>query len=104
MDALAYVSLIVGGFSCALNFYLSFLRYPLHKLRRGSDVEYRWASGIPVVGSVLVLMSLASLHLETWLLYTALTLMLVDTGGIHWFLGAMLYEGISKKKGRGAGV
>ncbi|MFQ5804069.1 MAG: hypothetical protein ACE5JQ_14355 [Candidatus Methylomirabilales bacterium] len=103
MDALGYVSLIVGGFSCALNFYLSFLRYPLHKLRRGGDVEYRWVSGIPVVGSLLVLMSLASLHLETWLLYAALILMLVDTGGIHWFLGTMLYEGIFKKRGRGIG-
>ncbi len=56
------------------------------------------------MGSVLVLMSLASLHLETWLLYTALTLMLVDTGGVHWFLGAMLYDGIFKKEGRGRGV
>ncbi len=56
------------------------------------------------MGSLLVLMSLAALHLETWLLYAALTLMLFDTGGIHWFLGTMLYEGIFKKKGRGAGV
>jgi uncharacterized membrane protein len=95
---LEWILFIGGGFFCLLNFYLSFLRYPLHKLKGGSRDSYRWVSGIPLVGSLSVAVSLLVLHEVRWMLASGIVLIFMDTGGIHWFTGTMLARWVSGKR------
>jgi hypothetical protein len=64
----------------------------LHRLRGRAEGTYRPVSGFPLVGSLLVAISLVLLHANTVALSVALVLMLVDTGGIHWFFGSMIHR------------
>jgi hypothetical protein len=97
-DMLAWLALLVGGLVCALNFYLSFCRYALHRLRGGSRGSYRWRSGLPVVGSLLVALSIVRFYDAPWILTVALVLIAIDTGGIHWFAGLLIYHTYLRKK------
>lgn len=90
--------LIAGGgaISC-LNFYLSFIRYPLHRWRGKPRSEFRWISGFPLVGSLglvigLVLMRFSRGVLPTPLLAVALVIAVLDTGGIHWFVATQVWD------------
>ena len=79
----------LGALVCLVNAYLSWLRYPLHRLRGGAPGTYRWVSGFPVVGSLLVVVAwmLWLRDERSWPLdVTAWGLALIDTGGIHWLL------------------
>ncbi len=92
---LAWTLFVIGGIFCLLNIYLSFLRYPLHKLKGGVRDNYQWVSGAPVIGSLFVAVSLLVLHEVKWLLVSGFVLIVMDTGGIHWFAGTMLVKKLS---------
>jgi hypothetical protein len=98
MKFLAYILFYLGGYFCGLNFYLSCLRYPLYRVCGGEKDEYQWISGAPLVGSLLVGISLISLHKITWMLVLGLILIVLDTGGLHWFLGTMFYHEVLRKE------
>jgi len=96
-DVLASLALILGGLVCALNFYLSFCRYPLHRLGGGSPETYRRISGFPLIGSLLVALSLFKFYDTPWILGVALVLIAIDTGGVHWFAGVLVYQHLRHK-------
>lgn len=100
LDVFAWLMFIAGGFVCGLNFYLSFLRYPVHRLLRLPKESFQWVSGAPLVGSVLVAISLLVLHSITWILVTGVVLILIDTGGVHWYAGTMLYQTYAARRGQ----
>ena len=89
---ISWVALVVGGVLCLLNFYLSWVRYPLHRLRRRSKESYHSASGAPLVGSLLVALSMLGLRSVTAVVPVAIALIVIDTGGIHWLLGGQIYH------------
>jgi hypothetical protein len=89
---ISWVALVVGGALCLLNFYLSWLRYPLHRLRRRSKESYHSTSGAPLVGSLLVALSMFGLRSVTAVVPVAIALIVIDTGGIHWLLGSQIYH------------
>lgn len=89
--------LALGGFLCCLNFYLSFLRYPVHRMMGGKKEDYRHASGIPAVGSLFVAISLFEFWHPSWLFALAIVLISIDTGGLHWFVGIMLFRVIEER-------
>lgn len=95
MRTLPYILFVFGGFICLTNFYLSFIRHPLYKL---IHKRYKWVSGIPVVGSISVALSLIFLYRTTWVLITGLFLIAIDTVGLLWFLGAYFYYEVPEKK------
>ena len=86
----------LGGIICAMNFYLSVLRYPIFLLRGGQKSEFQWISGAPVIGSLSVAVGLVFLYPTSWILIAGLILILIDTGGLHWSAGTLLYEWISR--------
>lgn len=88
----------LGALLCFANFYLSFLRYPLHRLRGLSKESYHWVSGFPLFGSLFVALSLFGLHDIAAMIPVAIVLMLIDTGGIHWFVGSMIYQFVHERK------
>jgi hypothetical protein len=86
---LGYGLFAVGACISLLNFYLSFLWYPLNKLL---GWECPWVSGFPLVGSLsLVAAALLLWNSPQWF-WSCLGLALLDTGGLHWFLGMMLWH------------
>ncbi len=87
----------VGAFLCALNFYLSFLRYPLYCLR-GRKAEYRYVSGAPLFGSLLVAALVFPLELPNWARVASFALVALDTGGLHWIIGIVAWQAIKKAR------
>ncbi len=84
-----------GVFISLLNFYLSFIRYPLHILRGGTRDSFQWVSGFPLVGTVLIVLALLLDGLDRPLLiYIGLFALLTDTGGIPWMIGQLTYSWI----------
>lgn len=95
---LSWLAFSLGGLLCLANFYLSFLRYPLHRFRGLPKESYHWVSGFPLVGSFFVALSLLVLHGLPGILFVAIVLISIDTGGIHWFFGTMIYRSVYDKK------
>ena len=92
------VLLILGGVICLGNVYLSFIRYPLFRLFGGVREDYQWSSGIPLIGSAMVAIAAICLLNNTTLFWLAIGLIVIDTGGLHWFLGAMVHEWIASRR------
>jgi hypothetical protein len=101
---IAWFLFVGGGGLCLLNFYLSFLRYPVHRALGRSRDSYRRISGFPLVGSLTVAVAwIASIrHMDSKVLDVLTGLLAVlDTGGIHWFAFSMLLHrlgGVGKTK------
>jgi hypothetical protein len=94
MRWVAIILFIFGGLLCCINFYLSFIRYTIHRLRGKLKNDYRWTSGYPIIGSGSVALSLFSFWNHQIIFPIAIALILIDTGGIHWFAGTMIYKNI----------
>ena len=54
-------------------------------------------SGIPLLGSAFVVLALFLYSGNTILFWLGITLALLDTGGIHWFIGTMIYASVTGK-------
>lgn len=94
------VAIVLCGIGClvtALDFYLSFLRYPLHRLSGGTRENYRWVSGLPLFGSMFLWLGAAFLTEQPPLLWSALIVSLLDTGGLHWFIATMVWYHVMRK-------
>ncbi len=89
MSILAYILFALGAFISILNFHLSFVRPAIHQLR---GREYRFVSGFPVVGSLLLVISFLAFPADHILRPVALVVAVFDTGGIHWFCIMMAYD------------
>jgi hypothetical protein len=85
---LGYCLFAFGGLVSCINFYLSFLRYPLHRLRGGKKENYRWISGIPLLG-ILCVAGLVLLPKSFWFSLLTFIFLLIDTAGIPWFVIAV---------------
>lgn len=82
---LAIILFSTGAIISCLNFYLSFLRPVVHRLRRGTFDGYRFESGVPLLGSLLLVIAAVLMRDSAIWLTTALVVAFLDTGG---FLGS----------------
>ncbi len=80
--ALMFLALTFG----LLNFYLSFLRPLLYRHRRGSMDGYRFVSGVPAVGTLLVLIGNTFSYGAVIPALLGIVVLLLDTGGFPWFV------------------
>jgi len=92
MAIVAYILLGAGAFLTAVNFYLSFLRFPLHLACGRSRETYRWVSGFPVFGSLMFWISIPLLP-SAMLAWCAALVSVFDTGGLHWFVYSLWRQG-----------
>ncbi|MEK6702304.1 MAG: hypothetical protein AABZ53_08575 [Planctomycetota bacterium] len=92
MSTVGVILFAFGAFVTLTNVYLSFIRYPIHLARGGTRETYRWVSGVPIVGSLFLWISMGLLA-STGLKWLAGILSIFDTGGIHWFIGTMWWTG-----------
>lgn len=80
-----YGIFLLGAIVSIINFYISYLRYPTHRLLGKSRDTYKYVSGLPLIGG-LVLIGAWLLPQNLWLSLTTALLMLLDTGSISWFV------------------
>jgi len=92
MEIFGYIIWVPGAFFCGLNFYTSFLRYPVHKLLGHSKDSFQWVSGVPILGSLLVFVAFILLRENPFFFWSSIVLVLIDTGGPLWFAGSLLYQ------------
>ena len=101
MHILAYCLFGVGAFVSLLNFYLSFIRPAICRLRHR---ECRFVSGFPLVGSLLLVISYILFPADRVLRPVALVVALFDTGGIHWFCIMIVYNFFRGRRSGGHNV
>jgi hypothetical protein len=73
------ITLAFGALITFSNVYLSFLRDPIHPARGGTSEAFHWVSGIPLLGSLLLWISIGLLPF-TSLKWLAGILSILDTG------------------------
>jgi hypothetical protein len=88
---LTYGLFCVGAWLSRLNFYLSFLRPSVHRWRGKDMAEYRFVSGIPVFGSVFLVIAAFSIQ-PVGLKIAAIVIAALDTCGLHWALLVLFTE------------
>lgn len=95
---IAIILTVLGTLTTCLNFYLTFVRYAMHQLRR-RDEKFQYVSSIPLFGALFLWIGALLLwwrgH-EAWAI-AALVLSLFDTGGLHWFLYSMARQSWRKE-------
>lgn len=80
-----YGIFVLGAVVSIVNMYTSYLRYPVHRLLGKSRDSYKHVSGLPLIGG-FVLIGAWLLPQSLWLSLVTALLMLLDTGGISWFV------------------
>src|SRR4051812_3506797 len=92
MDGMLLVRVIgfailgLGALIVWINFYTSFVRYPLHRLRGGTRADFHWVSGFPLVGSLLLALAILFFG-KSSVSWVAVGIGVLDTGGL---LGVVL--------------
>ena len=82
----ALVPLALGASIGSLNLYLTCVRPWLYRLRHHSLEGYRYVSGFPVIGTILVTLALLASAGSKPTAAVALLVLRIDTGGLPWFL------------------
>ena len=87
----------LGALITLVNFYLSFISYPIHRLI-AKDRSFKYSSPVPLVGSLLLwfganLLRLAGSDGWPW----PLVFSLLDTGGLHWFAAIMVWASVFRR-------
>jgi hypothetical protein len=82
---------VLGLLICALNFFLSFLQI-LRLRMTGGKSQCRFISGLPLIGSLFTTAALMFLRGPRWVWISGVILAVLDTGGIHWFFGSMVWH------------
>lgn len=88
------ITLALPTWVAVLNFYLSFLREPLYKLL---GREPRFVSGLPIVGSLFLAVALCFVERTTSVWAFAAVILIIDTGGIPWLLGALVWQNCKRR-------
>jgi len=90
-DTILILCFFAGCLISTLNFYLSFLRYfVIVKLLNKDENSYRHISGFPLIGQLLISISSAYSAYNSTFFWIGLIFILIDTGGIHFFVIAIV--------------
>jgi len=87
-----FALLLAASAIAALNFYLSWLRYPLYRWKGGREGEYRWMSGFPIIGNVLCVggWALGGASSAWW----PLVILAFDTAGFPWLFITIAWHAV----------
>jgi hypothetical protein len=88
---LAWPVFIFGGILCILNFKI-FLDWAIYRLRKRPRQSYKHVSAIPIIGSLLVALTLRAFDAFPAVEAVGIVLIAIDTGGIHWSIVGICYQ------------
>lgn len=98
LNIAGHILLGLGGLVCLQNIFAAFIRYPLHRRSGGTRENYRHMSPVPLLGSLFVAVGLFLCDAGGWVLGIGVVLALLDTGGLHWIVPAMIYSEIQERR------
>ncbi len=78
--------MIAAAIVTVLNFYLSFGRPLMFRLRHGTMDGHRFVSGFPMIGTVLVMLGALFAFGTVGSAAIGVFAILLDTGGSFWFI------------------
>jgi len=78
--------IVAAALIAALNFYLSFIRGLLFSLRHGSLDAYRFVSGAPIIGTLLMVLGVALDFGAVGIALAGTVAYVLDTGSSLWFV------------------
>ncbi|WP_143226055.1 hypothetical protein [Acidovorax sp. 56] len=88
--ATAWVLIALASMAMAMNLHLSFLRPALYAMLHGKSMKgYKHASGIPLVGSILVSIAVLVAWGKLSVAATSLLILFADTGSVVWLFAAL---------------
>lgn len=88
--ATAWVLIALASMATAINLHLSFLRPALYAMLHGKSMKgYKHASGIPLVGSILVSIAVLVAWGKLSVAATSLLILFADTGSVVWLFAAL---------------
>ena len=90
--------LFLAGFVTFVNIYTSFLRNRIHNWRHGNLDDFQFVSGIPVIGSVFVILRSLCFTQSPMVGTVLIALIIADTGGFFWFPLALFIDWYSGTK------
>ena len=91
MIYVAYVTFAYGCYVSLINFYFKFLHCPtVCFLGRKAD-DSKSSSLIPIIGSLLITVSIYSVAGMPWLFWGGVVCAILDTGGVHWLAAMILF-------------
>src|SRR5207249_11785267 len=88
----ALVPLALGASIGSLNLYLTCVRPWLYRLRHHSLEGYRYVSGFPVIGTILVTLALLASAGSKPIAAFPPSALAIDTGGLPWFFASTCYD------------
>jgi hypothetical protein len=91
-NTIGIIAVSLAALVVFLNIYLSFIRPSIYRFRHGTLDGFGNISGLPVVGTILVLLAAFFLAPNKALGILLLILFVVDTGGLPCFLFVMARE------------
>jgi hypothetical protein len=91
VEAAIWVAFALGGLLCLLNFSLP-VRYYYRRWKKLPDERH--VSPIPLIGSLFVFLTLHALDVVPVAKVIGWVLILIDVGGIHWFIFSMIYHAL----------
>ena len=89
---------LLAIFFVGFNLYTSFFRPWMYRRAHGDYSGYQYVSGAPAIGSILICISTLLLPSSPWIGGLLMTLYLIDPGGIHFFVFAVLRDALTKKE------
>jgi hypothetical protein len=90
-----WILMCLAGLIGASNFYFSVLHYWVYRLL---GWDYRWNSGFPAIGTLVLLIALACLWQDRAAWYLAGGIALIDTAGLPWFMVILFYYSLNPPK------
>lgn len=83
-----YVAYAIFAYGCCvslINFYIKFLHCPINCILGRTVDDSKSSSLIPIIGSLLIIVSVYSVAEIPWLFWGGVVSAILDTGGLHWF-------------------
>jgi hypothetical protein len=88
---IGYTLFSIAALIAVVNFYLSFVRAPIHWYR-GRECPH--VSGLPLLGNLFLIMSLLVLERTPFVWSLAIAVAVLDTGGIVWLVLVFVWMGL----------
>lgn len=94
-STVGYGLIFFAMFVASINFYLSFIR-PLIARSFGQSISN--VTGLPMLGTLLLIAGVLCVDRTTAVLTLVATQFFLDTGGLAWFVVAILRNAVGKPK------
>lgn len=93
---LGVIFVILATLVCFFNCYLTFIAPLIYKIKYKGTQEFESISGLPVIGTIFIVISALLLPISIYLGYYFIFLLLIDANGMFWIVSYIAIENFKK--------